>query len=62
MKIVKILGIIVLIGLVLFALIQLVPTGADTRTRRWCKSRTGMPRRVPLPRKACFDCHSNEML
>ena len=57
----KILGIIVLVGLVLFGLIQLVPYGrAHTnppvvQEPDWDSSQTRA-----LAQRACFNCHSNE--
>jgi hypothetical protein len=60
-KITKILGMIVLIGLVLFALIQLVPYGKDhTNPTKVQEPSWDSPTTRNLAQRACFDCHSNE--
>jgi hypothetical protein len=59
-KITKILGMIVLIGLVLFALIQLVPYGKDhTNPTKVQEPSWDSPTTRNLAQRACFDCHSN---
>jgi len=61
MKIIKILGLLVLIGLVLFALIQLVPYGRNHSNPPVIQEPAwDSPETRTLAQRACFDCHSNE--
>jgi hypothetical protein len=62
MKIAKILGIIVLIGLVLFALIQLVPYGRSHKNPPVVQEPNWDAQTRAIAKKACFDCHSNEVV
>jgi hypothetical protein len=61
MKIAKILGLIVLIGLVLFALIQLVPYGRNHKNPPVVQEPNWDAQTRAIAKKACFDCHSNEV-
>jgi hypothetical protein len=60
-KIIKILLIIVIIGIVLFVLIQFIPYGKNhtnppvVSSPNWDSAQTQQ-----LAKRACFDCHSNE--
>jgi hypothetical protein len=60
MKIVRIPGIIVLIGLVLFVLIQLIPYGRSHTNPPVVQEPTWDAQTRAIAKKACFDCHSNE--
>jgi hypothetical protein len=60
MKLAKILGIIVLIGIVLFALIQLVPYGRSHKNPPVVQEPNWDAQTRAIAKKACFDCHSNE--
>jgi hypothetical protein len=60
MKIVKIIGLLVLIGLVLFALIQLVPYGRSHKNPDVVQEPNWDEQTRAIAKKACFDCHSNE--
>ena len=62
MKIAKILGIVVLIGLVLFALIQLVPYGRSHKNPAVVQEPNWDAQTRAIAKKACFDCHSNEVV
>ena len=62
MKIGQIVGIIVLIGLVLFALIQLVPYGRSHKNPSVVQEPNWDAQTRAIAKKACFDCHSNETL
>jgi len=62
MKIAKILGIIVLIGLVLFAIIQLVPYGRSHKNPPVVQEPNWDAQTRAIAKKACFDCHSNEVV
>ena len=62
MKIAKILGIIVLIDIVLFALIQLVPYGRNHKNPPVVQEPNWDAQTRAIAKKACFDCHSNETL
>jgi cytochrome c551/c552 len=62
MKIAKILGIIVLIGIVLFALIQLVPYGRSHKNPPVVQEPNWDAQTRAIVKKACFDCHSNEVV
>jgi hypothetical protein len=62
MKIIKILGLIVLIGLVLFALIQLVPYGRSHKNPPVVQEPNWDAQTRAIAKKACFDCHSNEVV
>jgi len=59
MKIVKIIGLLVLIGLVLFALIQLVPYGRSHKNPPVVQEPNWDAQTRAIAQKACFDCHSN---
>ena len=61
-KITRILGIIVLIGLVLFALIQLVPYGRSHKNPPVVQEPNWDAQTRAIAKKACFDCHSNEVV
>jgi hypothetical protein len=60
-KIAKILGLLVLIGLVLFALIQLVPYGRSHKNPPVVQEPAWDAATRAIAKKACFDCHSNEV-
>jgi hypothetical protein len=60
MKIVKILGILVIIGLVLFALIQLIPYGRNHTNPAVVQEPNWDAQTRAIAQKACFDCHSNQ--
>jgi hypothetical protein len=60
MKIVKILGILVLIGIVLFGLIQLIPYGRNHTNPPVVQEPNWDAQTRAIAQKACFDCHSNE--
>jgi Haem-binding domain len=60
MKIVKVLGILVLIGLVVFALIQLIPYGRSHKNPSVVQEPAWDAQTRAIAKKACFDCHSNE--
>ena len=60
-KITKILGIIVLIGIVLFALIQLVPYGRNHKNPPVVQEPNWDAQTRAIAKKACFDCYSNEV-
>jgi hypothetical protein len=62
LKIAKILGLIVLIGLVLFALIQLIPYGRSHTNPPVVQEPNWDAQTHAITKKACFDCHSNERL
>jgi hypothetical protein len=62
MKIAKILGILVLIGIVLFALIQLVPYGRSHKNPPVVQEPNWDAQTRAIAKKACFDCHSNEVV
>ncbi len=60
-KILKIIGIVLVVGIVVFALIQFIPYGKDhtnpavASEPNWDSQQTR-----DLATRACFDCHSNE--
>jgi hypothetical protein len=62
-RIVKIISIVIIIGIVLFLLIQLIPYGKDHNNPpvvsepNWDSQQTR-----DLAKRACFDCHSNETI
>jgi hypothetical protein len=62
-RIVKIISIVIIIGIVLFLLIQLIPYGKDHTNPpvvgepNWDSQQTR-----ELAKRACFDCHSNETI
>jgi hypothetical protein len=62
-RIVKIISIVIIIGIVLFLLIQLIPYGKDHNNPpvvsepNWDSQQT-----KDLAKRACFDCHSNETI
>jgi hypothetical protein len=60
-KIVKNLGLLVLIGLVLFALIQLVPYGRSHKNPPVVQEPNWDAQTRAIAKKACFDCHSNQV-
>ena len=60
MKIVKTLGILVLIGVVVFALIQLIPYGRSHKNPPVVLEPAWDAQARAIAKKACFDCHSNE--
>jgi mono/diheme cytochrome c family protein len=61
MKIWKIIGIIVLVGLIIFGLIQLIPYGHNHTNPSVVQEPTwDSPETRALAKRACFDCHSNE--
>ena len=61
MKIWKIIGIIVLVGLIIFGLIQLIPYGHNhTNPSVIQEPAWDSPETRALAKRACFDCHSNE--
>lgn len=61
MKIWKIIGIIILIGLIVFGLIQLIPYGHNhTNPSVVQEPAWDSPETRALAKRACFDCHSNE--
>ena len=62
MKIVRILGILVLIGLVLFALIQLIPCGRSHKNPPVVQEPNWDAQTRLIAKKACIGCHSNETL
>jgi hypothetical protein len=62
MKIARIIGIIVLIGIVLFALIQLVPYGRNHKNPAVVQEPNWDAQTRAIAKKACFDCHSNEVV
>jgi hypothetical protein len=62
MKIAKSLGIIVLIGLILFALVQLVPYGRRHKNPPVVQEPNWDAQTRAIAKKACFDCHSNEVV
>jgi len=56
-----IIAIIVLLGLALFAAIQLVPYGRDHQNPPVVQEpQWGTPEARAIAQRACFDCHSNE--
>jgi cytochrome c551/c552 len=60
-RILKIIGILVIIGIILFILIQFIPYGKNhtnppvVSEPKWDSQQTR-----DLAKRACFDCHSNE--
>ena len=61
MKIAKILSILVLIGLFFFALIQLIPYGRNHKNPLVVQEPNWDAQTRAIAKKACFDCHSNEV-
>jgi hypothetical protein len=59
MKMVRKLGLIVLLGLVLFALIQLIPYGRSHTNPKVVQEPNWDTATRAIAKKACFDCHSN---
>lgn len=59
----KVLGILILLVVLLFVLIQLVPFGRQhTNPPVIGEPAWDSPQTRELTRRACFDCHSNELL
>jgi cytochrome c551/c552 len=66
MKIIKttgiLIGLVIVAGIALFGLIQLVPYGHDHTNPPVVKEPTWDAQTRAIAQKACFDCHSNEVV
>lgn len=56
----KILGLVILVGVVLIGVIQLVPYGRDHTNPPVVQEPNWDAQTRAIAQKACFDCHSNE--
>jgi len=56
----KVLGLLLLVGAVLFGVIQLVPYGRDHSNPPLVQEPHWDDQTRAIAQKACFDCHSNE--
>jgi hypothetical protein len=56
----KALGLVILVGVILFGMIQLVPYGRDHTNPPVVQEPNWDAQTRAIAQKACFDCHSNE--
>ena len=61
-KIGKIVGLVILAGIVLFGVIQLIPYGRDHTNPPVVQEPTWDAQTRAIAQRACFDCHSNEVV
>lgn len=60
-KIFKIIGILLVVGIAVFAVVQLIPYGKDhTNPQVVSEPNWDSQQTRDLAKRACFDCHSNE--
>ena len=58
----KAVGLVILVGVILFGLIQLIPYGRDHSNPPLVQEPNWDVQTRAIAQKACFDCHSNEVV